>query len=71
MVYQIKVEGMLDQSWADWLGCIEILSEIQEDGSIATTLTVNAADQPALFGILDHIRDLNLKLITVTTVEEK
>jgi hypothetical protein len=70
MVYQIRIAGVLDQNWADWLGCLQIASESQSDGSIVTTLTVDVADQSALFGILDHIHDLNLTLITVTGAEE-
>ncbi len=58
MVYQIKVKGELDQSWTDWLGAVKIASEWEEDGSTITILTVDTADQPALFGILDHIRDI-------------
>jgi hypothetical protein len=70
MVYQIRIAGVLDQSWADWLGCLKITSDVQDDGSVVTTLTVNVADQSTLFGILDHIRDLNLTLIDVTGGEE-
>lgn len=66
MIYQLKVKGELDQSWSEWLGSIQITSEKQEDGSVITTLKVDAADQSALFGILDRIRDLNLTLILVT-----
>lgn len=69
MVYQIKVRGELDQSWSDWLGGVKITSELVQDGSVTTTLT--ATDQPTLFGILDHIRDLNLVLIAVTCDDDK
>jgi hypothetical protein len=65
MVYQIKIKGNLDQSWFDWLGQVEIVSEMQDDGSITTTLTVDTADQSTLFGILDRIRDLDIPLIAV------
>jgi hypothetical protein len=46
MIYQIKLKGELDQSWSDWLGEVEITSEQAEDGSVITTILVNAADQP-------------------------
>ncbi len=65
MIYQIKIAGRLDQSWADWLGDVRINPEPQNDGSIITILTVDVADQSTLFGILDRIRDLNLSLITI------
>lgn len=66
MIYQIKVAGELDKSWSNWLGNIQVISENQEDGTVFTTITVYAADQSALFGILDCIRDLNICLISVT-----
>ena len=66
MIYKIKVKGELDKSWSEWLGNIQITSEKQEDGSMVTTLTVDAIDQSTLFGILDHIRDLNIFLVSVT-----
>ena len=68
MIYQINVKGELDQSWLDWLGEVEITSSVAEDGVATTTLTVEVPDQPALFGILDRIRDLNLDLLNVTNV---
>jgi hypothetical protein len=68
MIYQIKLKGELDQSWSDWLGEVEITSEQAEDGSVITTILVNAADQPTLFGVLDRIRDLNFVLLQVTRV---
>ena len=65
MVYQIKICGMLDQSWSNWLGDVEIQAARMEDGQVISTLTVDILDQATLFGILDHIRDINLPLISV------
>jgi hypothetical protein len=69
-MYRIEIKGELDQSWSGWLGDVQISSHLAEDGSAISMLTVNVTDQPALFGILDHIRDLNLVLIAVTSTEE-
>jgi hypothetical protein len=71
MVYQIKVAGKLDRSWSDWLGKALIVSELEEDGTVITTLTVDATDQPALFGILDRIRDMNLMPISVERIDKE
>jgi hypothetical protein len=65
MIYQIKVRGQLDESWSDWLGDVQITSALAEDGTWVTTLVGALPDPPALFGILDRIRDLNLTLISL------
>lgn len=70
MVYQIKVKGKLDKSWSDWLYGAAIVSELEEDGTVITTLTVDATDQPALFGILDRMRDMNLLPISVERIDK-
>ena len=69
MIYQINLRGELDQSWTDWLGEVKITSNVAEDGTAISTLTVDVVDQSALFGILDRIRDLNLVLINVISKE--
>jgi hypothetical protein len=71
MIYQIKINGALDRSWSDWLGEAEITAEPAEDGSVITTLTIEASDPSTLFGVLDRIRDLNLILIHVIRVGER
>ena len=70
MNYQIKIAGVLDESWSDWLGSMKMVSEQVEDGSMVTTVTVKADDQSKLFGILDHLRDLNIALIAMTSIED-
>ena len=69
MIYQINLRGELDQSWTDWLGEVKITSNVAEDGTAISTLTVDVIDQSALFGILDRIRDLNFVLINVISKE--
>jgi len=69
MKYQIKVKGVLDESWSDWLGDVE-LTCAEENGMLITTICGEAPDQPALFGILNRIRDLNLLLISVIQFEQ-
>jgi hypothetical protein len=65
MLYQIKIKGTLDKTWSNWLGNVEIRTEQAEGEDVITTLSVDLIDQAALFGILDHIRDLNLTLLSV------
>ncbi|NTU63567.1 MAG: hypothetical protein HGB05_09210 [Chloroflexi bacterium] len=64
--YQIKIDGELPESWSDWFNGLLAETQTTADGSIITTLSGPVVDQAALHGILDRIRDLNLKLIAVT-----
>jgi hypothetical protein len=68
-VYQIKIQGELPESWSDWFNGLMVEAQTAANGSIITTLTGPIVDQAALHGILDTIRDLNLKLIAVTELE--
>ncbi len=70
--YVIKIPGRLsgrgsqDGGLADWfLGEIRVTYENGEDGAAVTVLTGTIADQAALHGLLNHIRDLGLTLLLV------
>ncbi len=63
-VYQIKVQGRLDESWSGWFDRLAITVE-----GNTTTLTGAVADQAALRGILSRLWDLNLALISVNPIE--
>jgi hypothetical protein len=66
--YQIKVPGLLDESWSDWDGEITITIDSDVDGLPVTTLTGNI-DQAALHGLLRRLYSLGLPLISVIWVE--
>jgi hypothetical protein len=63
-IYQIRVQGQLDESWSDWLG--ELTITPQPDG--ATLLSGSIIDQAALHGILDRLYGLNLTILSVVQV---
>lgn len=63
-VYQIKVQGKLDEKWSGWFNGMTVTYECD-----ITTLTGVVVDQAALRGILDKIWDLNLSLISVNRIE--
>jgi hypothetical protein len=64
--YIICIEGHVGADWFEWPEGAEIFHHFDQDGQRAVTLLVFALkDQPALHGVLDKIRDLNLKLIFV------
>ncbi len=68
--YEIKVQGRLDGQWSDWLNGVELCCESGEHGAI-TTLTGVVADQAALFGLLNRIRDLGLPLLSVRHISSE
>ena len=61
--YEIKIKGHLDPRWADWFGDLK-LTLLEGD---VTMLHGPLPDQAALYGLLKRIRDLNMKLISVTS----
>jgi len=63
--YQIKVQGRLDERWANWFDGMSITFEPAEDGSTMTVLTGSVVDQAALYGLINRMRDLGLPLISV------
>ena len=63
-IHEIRVQGRLDDRWVDWLEGLALTRE--DDGT--TTLTGPLADQAALHGVLNTIRDLNLPIVSVRRV---
>ena len=61
---KIKVQGHLDKKWMDWFEGMTI-----SYAGNNTLLSGNIKDEAHLHGILNQIRDLNLKLISVNSVE--
>lgn len=62
--YRIRLKGHLNQKWSDWFGQMVISTEGSD-----TILTGSVADQAALHGLLNRIRDLNLALLSVECIE--
>jgi hypothetical protein len=60
--YEIRIKGHLDQGWSGRFAGIK-LTHLKGD---ETLLSGPLPDQAALHGLLEHIRDLNLILISVT-----
>ena len=68
VVYQIKVEGTLDERWSDWFSGLAVVAGGEDKDPPVTTLT-GWMDQAALRGILNKVWDLNLTLVSVVPIE--
>jgi hypothetical protein len=64
--YEICVQGQLDPDWAEWFDDFTLTH--RPEG--VTVLTGPVADQAALHGILNKIRNLGLLLISVNQVDQ-
>lgn len=65
-LYEIRVEGQLKPFWSEWLEGMTITPLETGESLLAGTL----ADQAALHGLLNRIRDMNLKLVCVEKKKE-
>ena len=63
--YEIRLTGRLDAHWAVWFDGLTVSHE----GDGTTVITGRIADQAALHGVLQRVRDLGLPLISVTRLE--
>ena len=63
--YEIRLKGHLDTRWAAWFDGLTLTR-----GSDGTTIIHGAvADQAALHGLLQKVRDIGLPLVSVTQVQ--
>jgi hypothetical protein len=60
--YELRVEGELPSDWSNWFEGLDIQCVLPGESILSGAL----ADQAALHGVLAKIRNLNLKLISVT-----
>jgi len=58
---EIRLEGHLDESWAEWLDGFTLIHADNGD----TILTGEVKDQAALYGLIAKLRDLGVKLVSV------
>ena len=63
--YEIRLKGHLDGRWAAWFDGLSLSRE--SDGT--TVIQGPIADQAALHGLLQKVRDTGLPLVAVTCVE--
>lgn len=63
--YCIQVQGMLDDSWSDRLGGLEIRSKYVSEQSTITSLNGRLLDQAALLGVLNALYNMHYPLLSV------
>jgi hypothetical protein len=64
--YEIRLAGHLDAHWTAWFDGMTVGR--QNDGT--TVISGPVADQAALHGLLQRVRDLGLPLVSVERVDD-
>lgn len=67
-LYRIQIRGKLKEDWSAWFDEMIIEFVIGTDEKPITTLTGVLADQSALYGVLNKVRDLGLTLLAVERI---
>ena len=66
--YEISVSGQISPERAECFGDLSLSVRPTSGGQHVTILSGSLADQAALFGVLNRIRDLGLRLVSVSTI---
>lgn len=59
--YEIRLQGHLDARWSAWFDGLDLTTE--SDGT--TVISGPVADQAALHGLLQKVRDTGLPLLSI------
>ena len=62
-VYEIRIRGHLEPRWASWFDGLTLTQD--PDGT--TVIRGEVADQAALHGLIQKVRDIGLPLVSVTS----
>ena len=63
--YEIRLAGHLDARWTTWFDGLSVTHA----GDGTTVISGPVADQAALHGLLQRVRDLGLPLVSVTHID--
>jgi len=61
--YEIRIQGHLEPRWASWFDGLTLTQD--PDGT--TVIRGEVADQAALHGLIQKVRDIGLPLVSVTS----
>ena len=62
---EIRIKGHINPQWSEWFGGLTIRHSDPDE----TLIVGLVPDQAALYGIISHLRDLGLKLTSVSSEE--
>ena len=63
--YEIRLTGHLDARWSAWFDGLTV----NRDSDGTTVISGFVADQAALHGLLQRVRDLGLPLVSITRAD--
>jgi hypothetical protein len=71
-IFEIEIKELLEDYWQKWFERMT-LTRVENDQRHKgfTTIRGYIPDQPALHGLLDKVRDLNLTLISVQRIDAR
>ncbi len=64
--YEIQVCGEIDSHWTRWFDGLTVT----ENGDGTTLVACRFADQAALHGVLQRVRDLGMPLLSVIRIDD-
>ena len=68
-VFQICIQGELDESWSEYFDAQSVSVETDETGNSVTVFITEPMDQAALVGLVNHLNALAIPLISVEPVQ--
>ena len=68
-VYQIGVQGRLNESWSDRMHGVDIRVRNRPNEAPVTVLTGHFVDQAALAGVINTLYDMGFPLLKVELLE--
>lgn len=69
-IYKIEVRGLLDNSWSNRIGGMQIIHDPSKEGEPVTCLIGQLTDQSALSGVLNILFEHHFPIISVSSFDE-